>query len=144
MRLVGSNKNSSTGVDTRHTMESLVSRIDTLIAVECVPWHRDGHTIRVELKKRGRTQVVHFARIEDRYVFRSVVLPPRHVTATDKEWRRLAYLTWCRNATKDLVAFAFDAANALIGVIEVPAATLDREELQMYVELHNVHVKLLY
>jgi hypothetical protein len=115
-------------------MESLVSRIDTLIAVECVPWHRDGYTVRVELKKRGRTQVVHFERIEDRYVFRSVVLPPRHVTATDKEWRRLAYLTWCRNATKDLVAFAFDAANALIGVIEVPAATLDREELQMYVE----------
>ena len=115
-------------------MESLVSRIDALIAVNSVPWRRDGHTVRVELKKRARTQVVHFERIEDRYIFRSVVLPPRAVTTTDRKWRNLAYRAWRRNATKDLVAFAFDAADALVGVIEVPAATLDREELQMYVE----------
>ena len=115
-------------------MESLASRIDELIAGDSVSWRRDGHTVRVALKKRARTQVVHFTRIDDRYVFRSVVLPPDQVTATARAWRDLAYRTWRRNATKDLVTFLFDEKHALTGVIEVAAATLDREELRMYVE----------
>ncbi len=115
-------------------MESLTSRVDELIAGDSVSWHRDGHAVRVALKKRARTQVVHFTRLDDRYVFRSVVLPSDQVTATARTWRDLAYRTWRRNATKDLITFLFDETHALIGVIEAAATTLDLEELRMYVE----------
>ena len=95
---------------------------------------REGHNIRVQLTKRSRTQVVRCARTQDRYVFRSSVLPPKQVTTSDRTWRDLAYRAWRRNAAKELVTFSFDERDALIGVIEVPTATLDREELQLYVE----------
>ena len=115
-------------------MELLTSRIDELIASDSVPWSRDGNAVRIELKMRGRAQVVRFARNDDRYVFRSVVLPPKQVTISGRVWRDLAYRAWRRNAAKELVTFSFDEKDALIGVIEVAAATLDREELQLYVE----------
>ena len=67
-------------------------------------------------------------------MFRSSVLPPKQVTTSDRAWRDLAYRAWRRNAAKELVTFSFDEQDSLIGVIEVPAATLDREELQLYVE----------
>ena len=115
-------------------MESLISRIDELIASDSVHWHRDGNTVRIELKMRRRVQVVRFARNDDRYVFRSGVLSSRQVTTSDRAWRDLAYRAWRRNAAKELVTFSFDEKDALIGVIEVAASTLDREELQLYVE----------
>ncbi len=116
-------------------MESLIARIDELIASDSVPWHRDGNAVRVELEKGSRAQVVRFARNHDRYVFRSTVLSSKQVTTTsDRAWRDLAYRAWRRNAAKELVTFSFDEKDALIGVIEVSAATLDREELQIYVE----------
>ena len=115
-------------------MDALISRIDELIASDSVPWHRDGDAVRVELTTRGRAQLVQFARNGDRYVFRSLILPPKHVTASGRVWRDFAYRAWRRNAAKELVTFSFDEKDALIGVIEMAAATLDREELQMYVE----------
>ncbi len=115
-------------------MELLTLRIDELIASDSVPWSRDGNAVRIELKMRGRAQVVRFARNDDRYVFRSVVLPPKQVTTSARAWRDLAYRAWRRNAAKELVTFSFDEKDALIGVIEVAAATLDRQELQLYVE----------
>lgn len=115
-------------------MESLIARIDELIASDSVPWRRDGNAVRVELEKGSRAQVVRFARNHDRYVFRSTVLSPKQVTTSDRAWRDLAYRAWRRNAAKELVTFSFDEKDALIGVIEVSAATLDREELQIYVE----------
>ena len=115
-------------------MERLIPRIDALITSALVSWRREGHNIRVQLTKRSRTQVVRCARTQDRYVFRSSVLPPKQVTTSDRAWRDLAYRAWRRNAAKELVTFSFDEQDALIGVIEVPAATLDREELQLYVE----------
>ena len=115
-------------------MESLIARIDELIASDSVPWHRDGYAVRVELEKGSRAQVVRFARNHDRYIFRSIVLRSTQVTTSDTAWRDLAYRAWRRNAAKELVTFSFDEKDALIGVIEVSAATLDREELQIYVE----------
>ena len=115
-------------------MESLIARIDELIASDSVPWHRDGNAVRVELEKGSRAQVVRFARNHDHYVFRSTVLSSKQVKTSDRAWRDLAYRAWRRNAAKELVTFSFDEKDALIGVIEVSAATLDREELQIYVE----------
>ena len=116
-------------------MELLIPRIDRLIASDSVLWRREGNDIIVELKKRSRTQVVRLARNQDRYVFRSTVLPPKEVTRSDRFWRDLAYRAWRRNAAKELVTFSFDEKDALIGVIEASAATLDSEELQMYVDI---------
>ena len=117
-------------------MESLTARIDELIASGSVRWSRDGNAVRVELEKGSRKQFVRFARNHDpdRYVFRSIVLRSTQVTKSDTAWRDLAYRAWRRNAVKDLVTFSFDEKDALIGVIEVSAATLDHEELQIYVE----------
>ena len=63
-----------------------------------------------------------------------MVLPASEVTRNDEHWRRLAYRAWRRNASKALVTFAFDDEDRLIGLVEVSAATLDHEELDLYVE----------
>ena len=42
---------------------------------------------------------------------------------------------WRRNAMKELVTFAFDEDDRLIGVVEVPAGTLQDEELRVYIEV---------
>ena len=45
------------------------------------------------------------------------------------------YRAWRRNAMKELVTFAFDEDNRLIGLVEVPAGTLQYEELRVYIEV---------
>jgi len=35
---------------------------------------------------------------------------------------------------KDLVSFAFDDKNNLVGIIKQPALTLDHDELKLYIE----------
>ena len=97
-------------------------------------WTRDGDIIRVTLHEGGRSQAIRVSRDEDRYVFRSVVLSASDVTRNDDHWRRIAYRAWRRNASKPLITFAFDDNDRLIGLIEVPAATLDHEELDLYIE----------
>ena len=64
----------------------------------------------------------------------STVVGRDFVTADDDAWRALAYRAWRKNALKDLVTFAFDSDDQLIGLIEQPVTTLDHEELQLYVE----------
>ena len=51
-------------------------------------------------------------------------------------YRRFAVTirTWLRNAMKELVTFAFDKNDRLIGVVDVPAGTLQDEELRIYIE----------
>ena len=88
----------------------------------------------VTLHEGGRSQKIRVSRDEDRYVARSVVLPASAVTRTQAHWRRLAYRAWRRNAAKALVTFAFDDEDRLVGLIEVPVATLDHEKLDVYVE----------
>ena len=115
-------------------MKTLLSRIDDLSKRRGRRWTREGNTIRVSLHEGGRIQRVHVSRDEDRYVFRSVVLPASEVARNDDHWRRIAYRAWRRNASKALVTFAFDDEDRLVGLVEVPAATLDHEELDLYVE----------
>lgn len=62
------------------------------------------------------------------------MLPASEVTRDHARWRRIAYRAWRRNASKALVTFAFDDNDRLIGLIEVPTATLDHEELDLYIE----------
>ena len=39
-----------------------------------------------------------------------------------------------KNDMKDLVSFAFDDKNNLVGIIKQPALTLDHDELKLYIE----------
>jgi hypothetical protein len=42
-------------------------------------------------------------------------------------------MAWDRNANHEIVNFAFDKMNRLIGVIRHPAEHLDPEELELYI-----------
>ena len=115
-------------------MKSLLSQIDRMSTRSGRRWTREGDIVRVTLRERGRSQAIRVSRNEDRYVFRSVVLTASEVTRNEDDWRRIAYRAWRRNASKSLVTFAFDKDDRLIGLVEVPVATLDDEELDLYVE----------
>ena len=115
-------------------MKTLVERIDQLVTKDQRTWRRDGHSVRVELARSGRTQTVQLSQEDGRYRFESTVLPSREVTRKHGLWRDIAYRAWRRNAMKELVTFAFDENDRLIGVIEVPAGTLQDEELRVYIE----------
>lgn len=115
-------------------MKTLVDRIDQLVAKDQLTWRRDGHRVRVELVRSGRTQTVQLSQEDGRYRFESTVLPSREVTRQRNVWRNIAYRAWRRNAMKELVTFAFDEDDRLVGVIEVPAGTLQDQELRVYIE----------
>ena len=115
-------------------MKSLLSQIDQISTRRGRRWTREGDIVRITLREGGRSQAIRVSRNEDRYVFRSVVLTASEVTRNDDDWRRIAYRAWRRNASKSLVTFAFDEYDRLIGLVEVPVATLDQEELDLYVE----------
>jgi hypothetical protein len=68
------------------------------------------------------------------YVFESVVAGPGEIPATLSR-RDLIYRVWRRNTLTEVVTFAFDQYDRVIGIIEQPVATLDLEELQTYLEL---------
>ena len=115
-------------------MQELITRIEQLSKSPDRGWTLEGDTIQISLHEGGRSQTVHVSQEEDRYVFRSVVLSSAAATRTRNRRRRIAYRAWRRNGSKPLVTFAFDYQDRLIGLIEVPAATLDHEELDLYIE----------
>lgn len=115
-------------------MQDLIARIERLSRRPDRGWTLEGDTIQVHLREGGRSQTVRVSQDEDRYVFRSVVLSSPAATRTRNRRRRIAYRAWRRNGSKPLVTFAFDDEDRLIGLIEVPAATLDHEELDLYIE----------
>ena len=89
-------------------MKLLVERLDRLVMRDQLAWRRDGHSVRVELARSGRTQTVQLGREDDLYRFQSTVLPSKEVTRKVRLWRDIAYRAWRRNAMKELVTFAFD------------------------------------
>ena len=115
-------------------MKELLSRIDQVSERRGRQWTREGQVILVKLHEGSRSQAIRVSRYEDRYVFQSVVLPASAVTRNNHHRRRIAYRAWRRNSSKPLVTFAFDDDDSLIGLIEVPAATLDHEEIDLYIE----------
>ncbi len=115
--------------------EDLLQRIDKLIKRSPVPWTRRDSYVDVELQRSKRKQSVHVGQRGDMVVFSSVVVGSRHVTQSSRYWRELAYRTWRKNAVKELITFAFDKHDRLVGLVEQPIATLDHAELQLYIEI---------
>ena len=115
-------------------MQELIARIEQLSRMPDRGWKLEGDIIQVSLREGGRNQSVRVSQEGDRYVFRSVVFSSPAATRTTNRRRRIAYRAWRRNGSKPLVTFAFDDEDRLIGLIEVPAATLDHVELDLYIE----------
>ncbi|MCP5150370.1 MAG: DEAD/DEAH box helicase family protein [Chromatiales bacterium] len=117
-----------------HLAPELESRLDALVAREGLPWKREGRTLEVALNVGARRQRVTFARNARGYVFRSSVLDDARQPRSPAERRALAFRTWCRNALKPIVTFAFDPDDRLVGVIEQPVETMDDTELRQHIE----------
>ena len=115
-------------------MKTLVEQLDRIVADNQLAWQRDGHSVLVDLARSGRAQTVQLSLQDDRYRFQSTVLPSKEVTRKVHLWRDITYRAWRRNAMKELVTFAFDENDRLIGIVEVPAGTLQDEELRVYIE----------
>lgn len=104
--------------------------------LECVAQEFGCKRVRLETESRltaslsMRGQTVWIRVIQDTCELTSVVLQTRHATRQ----RELARLAWRRNSDTDLVTFAFDDQDRLVGRIRHPVETLDREELSLYVE----------
>ncbi len=114
-------------------MSSLTTLIDSIPASKRHDWDIDGDKIHVATRGGERGQTVQVSTVDEMCVLTSVVLGSRAVTKSNKRWRRLALLAWQRNAEHQLVTFAFDRHDRLVGRIEHPAKYLDPEELELYV-----------
>ena len=97
-------------------------------------WEWDGEAVVVRLRD-GRSQRVRVACGGGVVRVVSTVLGAPEVTRSARRWRELALRAWVRNGRKALVAFGFDAGDALVGVLEQPLVTLDAEELEHYVDV---------
>lgn len=114
-------------------MSGLTTLIDAIPVSKRHDWEIDGDKIRVPTRGGERGQTVYISTVDEMYVLTSVVLGSRAVTRSHKRRRRLALLAWQRNAQHQLVTFAFDRHDRLVGTIEHPAKYLDPEELELYV-----------
>jgi len=114
-------------------MNLLIERIDNTIQKKKLPWIRSGRSVIVELCEDGRKQRIRLKRDKDIYVFYSMIHKGSLIKG--KRLRReIAYRAWRKNDMKDLITFAFDDRDNLVGVIEQPVLTLDYEELKLYIE----------
>jgi len=95
-------------------------------------WDVRESNVEVKLGDSERHQTVYVTKERDTFVFTSVVLGQAAVTRSNKRWRDLALISWQRNAGHELVTFAFDKHDRLVGQIRHPAEYLDAEELETY------------
>lgn len=97
-------------------------------------WDVGERWVDVVLVRGARKQRVYLSGRGDEYILKSVVLGAAEVTRSSNRWRHLAKLAWLRNVDHQLVTFAFDERDRLIGVIRHPKEQLDLEELEVYVD----------
>lgn len=96
-------------------------------------WSVKGDTVDVRFGRTSRHQSVKVTVRKDMCVITSVILGKKAVTENRKRWDRLALTAWERNAEHELVTFAFDRYDRLVGQVRHPAAYLDPEELELYI-----------
>jgi len=114
-------------------MKRVISEMQRLCAANADNWILDGNRIRVPVGDGERYQSITFSRHGDYYVLTSVVLGSARVCSSDAYWRELARLAWRRNSENDIVTFAFDGQDRLVGQVRHLAENLDYEELELYV-----------
>lgn len=114
-------------------MAEILERIDRLIAREALSWERKGSVIEVELH-RGRRQRVRVVERNGATHFWSRILPTRFVQADGVRWTQLTLRTWRKNAHADLVGFAFDHRDRMIGFAEYPSLDPRDRDLRLCIE----------
>lgn len=114
-------------------MDRLLKMIRTLVKTHKENWTLAENYLDVKLVRRGRHQRVYMSLEDGFYFFYSVVIGSTAVKKKFKRWNDLTLMTWQRNADHELVTFAFDKHDRLIGHIRHPAEYLDPEELELYI-----------
>ena len=96
-------------------------------------WKLHEKYVEVQLGKGMRHQRVYMYLKNGFYFFKSVVLSSAAVRANKQKWNELALIAWQRNADHELITFAFDKHDRLVGLIRHPAEYLDPKELELYI-----------
>ena len=115
-------------------MRNLRTRLARIAKSAAVPWTVEEHSIKVELWEGGRQQRVEFGGQEGDIRLSSIVSRSADVTRTNQHWRDLACRIWHRNATTQLVGFAFDDHDCLVGFVEHEGKALSDADLRLYVD----------
>jgi len=114
-------------------MDKLLKMVRQLSKKHKDTWTLHDKCVAVKLSRRKRHQRVYLRLKGQYYFFISVVMGSTSVTKTERKWNALALMAWRRNADHEIVNFAFDKKNRLVGVIRHPAEYLDPEELELYI-----------
>jgi len=96
-------------------------------------WTLKEKYVNVQFGKGMRHQRVYMFIRDGFYFFISVVMNSATVRANKQKWNELALMVWQRNADHELITFAFDKQDRLVGLIRHPAEYLDLKELELYV-----------
>lgn len=114
-------------------MDKITGYARRLCSVQDHTWELDGNRLNMPVGEGGRRQTITFSRRGDDYLLSSVVLGSARVQSSDVYWREVAQLAWHRNAENEIVAFAFDQRDRLVGQVRHPVEFLDYEEFELYV-----------
>ena len=114
-------------------MDRLLEMMRKLVKTHKENWTLEDQYVDVKLVRRGRHQRVYMSLEDGFYSFYSVVMSSTAVKRNNQKWNELTLLAWQRNADHEIVTFAFDKYDRLIGYILHPAEYLDIEELELYI-----------
>ena len=113
-------------------MDKLVKMVQQLSKKYKETWTLYDRHVDVKISRRKRHQRVYLRLRGKYYFFISVVMGSASVRKNKQRWNELVLMTWQRNADHELVTFAFDKNDRLVGLIRHPVEYLDLEELEHY------------
>jgi hypothetical protein len=114
-------------------MDRLLKMMRKLAKKHKENWVLKKQYVDIKLVRRGRHQRVYMSLEDGFYSFYSVVMGSTAVKKNYQRWNELTVMAWERNSNHELVTFAFDKYDRLIGHIRHPAEYLDIEELELYI-----------
>lgn len=114
-------------------MDRLLKMMRKLAKTYKGDWTLKEQYVDIRLVRRGRHQRVYMSLEVGFYFFYSVVMGSAAVKKNMQRWNELTLMAWQRNADHELVTFAFDKYDRLIGHIRHPAEYLDLEEIELYI-----------
>jgi uncharacterized protein (DUF1786 family) len=114
-------------------MDRLLKMVQKVAQNHRNSWSVHEKHVEVQLGETSRRQKVHLRLKNGYYFFISVIMGGAAVKKNLKRWNELVLMAWQRNADHELVTFAFDKRDRLVGLIRHPAEYLDPEELEHYI-----------
>jgi len=114
-------------------MDRLLQMMRKLAKKHKENWTLKEQYVDIKLVRRKRHQRIYMSLGDGFYSFYSVVMGSTAVKKDIQRWNELTLMAWQRNADHELVTFAFDKYDRLIGHSRHPAEYLDIEELELYI-----------